>query len=508
MSLRHALAAAATALLGACTTLAPTAPGAAASAGTTASNAAPPECTDWFARLDADVAREGVADAQEARIAGYPHLRTSRYTAALAADAALDQAAFVREVVPAMRALDREARAAEIGNLPDTALRSLGVTRRAALERTEDCAERMLKGIAPPRAAVRVPDNYSDLSRALGLYPLTRYPFTAGIVRHLAQTRDTFLRPLPPPNPQRSIVRYAVTGANPTDPSTGQSIASSSAALTRSPIAPSMQALLERHQPVFELEIAHEDDKPGALAWDETLRRPVVQTARPAVYRHVGQTRYQGRTLTQLVYTIWFGARTATGSLDLLAGPLDGLIWRVTIDADGGALLYDTIHPCGCYHYFFPTPRMKPIPAPPGEPEWAFVPQLLRQPARDERLVLRIATRTHYLQRVTMRPASEASRDALPLAVLAQNELRALPVIGAPQTSVGDDSRPRTHSAYGPDGLVPGTERGERFLFWPMGIASAGQMRQWGRHPTAFVGRRHFDDVDLIEKRFMFAAEE
>jgi hypothetical protein len=60
-----------------------------------------------------------------------------------------------------------------------------------------------------------------------------------------------------------------------------------------------------------------------------------------------------------------------------------------------------------------------------------------------------------------------------------------------------------TRSAYGPDGLVPGTERAERFLFWPMGIPSAGQMRQWGRHATAFVGRRHFDDADLFEKRFV-----
>lgn len=53
------------------------------------------------------------------------------------------------------------------------------------------------------------------------------------------------------------------------------------------------------------------------------------------------------------------------------------------------------------------------------------------------------------------------------------------------------------------DGLVAGTERPERFLFWPMGIASAGAMRQWGHHATAFVGRRHFDDADLLEKRFV-----
>jgi hypothetical protein len=27
-------------------------------------------------------------------------------------------------------------------------------------------------------------------------------------------------------------------------------------------------------------------------------------------------------------------------------------------------------------------------------------------------------------------------------------------------------------------------------------------MREWGRHATAFLGRRHFDDPDLIERRF------
>ena len=35
-------------------------------------------------------------------------------------------------------------------------------------------------------------------------------------------------------------------------------------------------------------------------------------------------------------------------------------------------------------------------------------------------------------------------------------------------------------------------------------ILAAGAMRQWGRQATAFVGRRHFDDADLFEKRFRF----
>jgi len=54
---------------------------------------------------------------------------------------------------------------------------------------------------------------------------------------------------------------------------------------------------------------------------------------------------------------------------------------------------------------------------------------------------------------------------------------------------------------------MPGTERGERALFWPMGIESPGAMRQWGRHPTAFVGRRHFDEPRLLEQRFHWRQE-
>ncbi|MNC92616.1 hypothetical protein D3C83_90760 [compost metagenome] len=50
---------------------------------------------------------------------------------------------------------------------------------------------------------------------------------------------------------------------------------------------------------------------------------------------------------------------------------------------------------------------------------------------------------------------------------------------------------------------MPGTERGERWLFWPMGVPEPGAMRQWGRHATAFVGRRHFDDPGLLERYFV-----
>ena len=57
-------------------------------------------------------------------------------------------------------------------------------------------------------------------------------------------------------------------------------------------------------------------------------------------------------------------------------------------------------------------------------------------------------------------------------------------------------------SMFRPDGLVAGTERMERWVLWPMGIPAPGSMRQWGHHATAFAGKRHFDDPDLVYRYF------
>jgi hypothetical protein len=112
-------------------------------------------------------------------------------------------------------------------------------------------------------------------------------------------------------------------------------------------------------------------------------------------------------------------------------------------------------------------------------------------------VVLRLSSRSHYLQRVSVVDAPAGAATAYRLRD--EDELRSLTVTRADAT--GRLSR----SAYDADGMIPGTERLERFFFWPMGIASAGQMRQWGRHATAFVGRRHFDDPALLDRYFDLA---
>jgi hypothetical protein len=247
-------------------------------------------------------------------------------------------------------------------------------------------------------------------------------------------------------------------------------------------------ALLQRHAPVLEVDVAGEYDRPGTMALD-AQDRPTVDTERAAAYVRVTQTLLQGRPHLQLVYTFWFTERPPSGDLDTLSGRIDGLIWRVTLGSDGTPLVYDSIHPCGCYHLFFPTEYVDARPVPDTLDEGMFSPQAVRAPGSDETVVLRIESRTHYIQHVSV---ERRGSSAMVYGIEDERHLGTLP------RAAGG-----TRSAYGSEGLVPGSERGERFFFWPMGIQSAGQMRQWGRHATAFVGRRHFDDPLLFDSYFV-----
>ncbi|MEK6245394.1 MAG: hypothetical protein AABM33_12950, partial [Pseudomonadota bacterium] len=339
------------------------------------------------------------------------------------------------------------------------------------------------------------PDDYRRANRILGLYWLTRVAFAEGVRRQEEETLAAFRRE--PAVPEgASVVRYVRYAPEPGAPLPRGRVAILLEHAAENPLGipePSesdLKELLAVYAPSFEVEVKGDYDRFGALRWLRDTDSPSVDGAQLAVYGHSAWTRYEGRVLLQLVYTLWFPARPPQSEGDPLAGKLDGITWRVTLAPDGEPLVYDAIHPCGCYHQFFPTPRAAARPDPGGMEEWMFSPQSLPRVADGERPVVRVATGTHYIERVAVVRGSDS---------LVRYELRPYGDL----RSLLRTSGPRA-GAFGPDGLVPGTERAERFVFWPMGIASAGAMRQWGRHATAFIGRRHFDDADLFEKRFRF----
>lgn len=502
-------------------------------------------CARLLREADRAIDAAGVRDALAARVPGFPYLRVDRITAALAPapDAGVPFVAWSHLLAQ----LDAQARRYESANAPTDSTPFAAVDAcRLVLARADDTADDTVALRAALRAAATVPDDYSAALRAVGLYPLTRLAFAAGVADWQVQTKAVFAMPLPQLPQQGRLVRYAPTPLPiPVVPRVAQ--APHLGLPVRSEA--SLRSLIARHAPLVDVDTASSADRIGALRWkagadtaadpaadsaagsvagssanwmanatgnttaaapiadappDKSLRIAVDPTD-PVAYVRLTHTLVAGKPLLQIVYTLWFGARPPASAFDPLAGALDGLIWRVTLDAQGEALVYDSIHPCGCYHLFFATSRVQARPAPrrgaDGQPEGRydeslFLPQVAPVDATARsRVLLRVAAGTHYLQRVLIVPQDAALPDARPLAygLRDDDELRSLPLPG------GGGRR----SAFGPDGLIAGSERSERYYFWPMGIDSAGQMRQWGRHATAFVGRRHFDDPTLVDRYFL-----
>ena len=431
-------------------------------------------CIERFAQSDRDIARAGARDAGEARIPGFPYLRADRFLASFAAKAdAPDRfSAWIR----AMGALDARARRIEIANAGGgDGGEALDACREALI--AHDSADPLRR--AALASSVRVPDDYLVAWRALGLYPLSSLFTSSGIRRWHAQAAQVFDTPLGQLPVRGELRRWrgrsgASMGA---DRVRALLDASRDALGVPRPGAADAARLFAAFAPVWEVDVAGDADRIG---YPRAGPGAGVDTGHPIEFRHLAWTRNGDAVLLQLVYGVWFSARPGK---DIYAGALDGLVWRVTLDSDGSVLLYDSIHACGCYHQFFPTARLR-LRA--DLPRHGFEQPLVPQPAPPGTTpVVRLAAGTHYIERVY---ADDAARPTDALAVLDYDVLRR----GAPGT----------RGLFDAHGLVPGSERGERFLLWPAGIRSPGAMRQWGRHATAFVGRRHFDDAFLLDTLF------
>ena len=455
---------------------------------------APPDaslsCQALFSRFDQAVARAGVGDAQYARIEGFPAFRIDRFLAALRDR--LHGPRLRREWLAMLRALDHEARSIEYGNLPGAARQHLPAD---VLPRLAACGEQMQAGLLAEASRwqvflrrAEVPDAYSRWRRWLGLYPLASRVVAWRVNVLQARLRKDFELPLAQLPRHGRLQRYGLGPGLEMPPSLpwrpGNALA------VPVPRQAELRRLLARHAPVFEIDVATDDDRPGTPVWgDDGL--PTVDVERPVLYWRLSHARFDGQVLLQLNYMLWFPARTPRGALDIYAGRLDSLIWRVTLGPDGQPLLYESVHGCGCYHQFYPSRRLR-VRARAGEGEEpVFIPQMAPEVGPGERLLVRLSAGSHYVQRLYV------ERGVAPrhlLEVRPYRELRSLPW-----------REGQRRSLFGPDGLVAGSQRLERWLLWPMGVRSAGAMRQWGQHAVAFVGRRHFDDPDLLARYFRLA---
>ncbi len=460
-------------------------------------------CRALFEEIDDTIDRAGVRDHGSLRVRGFPYLRTTRLLASFHNDTA--EPARWSAWIGHMTNLDAQARVLELRNLTGAVA---GHPKDGLHDELNECRNRLAAAdLIQPRQrarlrdAIRVPDDYVTWWQVVGLYPLTAAVVAARILVWHDDTHRIFAMPLAALPVKGRLERWtaarATSVASPDKPLTTWQ---TSKILRRSrdplgfplPTNADLGRLFDTFAPVWEVDVSDENDRIGMLRWENG---PVVDVAKPTLYRKVSHTRFGDQVLLQLNYIVWFPARPGN---DIYAGQLDGINWRVTLGPDGEPLLYDAIHNCGCYHNFFPSHRLRLRR---DLPTFYFEPPLLPQPAPAgsrgagrQPLVLRIAHRTHFIQRLyhDQTPAAppSAAQPTQPIAWEEYDVLRSLPGNGA------------YHSLFSAHGLIAGTERTERFLLWPMGIRSPGAMRQWGRHATAFVGRRHFDDPSLIESLF------
>jgi hypothetical protein len=450
-------------------------------------------CADFFASLDKKTEEAGVLDPGVFRVKNYPNLRVNRFIASFRDE--VDGKAAFTEWVDRMQAIDQHARRFEIANLPDSAAASLdSANQRAGLYRkVETCGNKLkaadfrsIENQKSLRNSVSVPADYIPLRRVLGLYPLTRWFVSHRVSVWHDEVHKTFSTE-PPAN--WKTIRYVPTepihmsGSRPVvQPEKRDALGI--------PIysKKELKTLFRTWAPVWEIQFKGDYDRIGTPVWtgNGVLK---VDTSRPVTYTLLSFTRFGKDILTQLNYIIWFPSRPKEGALDIYGGPIDGLNYRVTLDNNGQAILYETIHNCGCYYKAYPTHRLKVR----EKIDYGEPPLILGAPditPSQNKMTVAMETRTHYVQHLY--PSSRQAQTAMTVYPFADyNRLRSLSY-----------SKNQRKSMFDQSSIVPESERLERFILWMTGVYSPGAMRQWGRHAVAFVGERDFDDPFYMDKMF------
>lgn len=458
-------------------------------------------CLDVFNAAEQAVITDGVMDTEVARIPGYPYLRINRFLSSFRDEVNGDSYEFW---LKQLQELADQGWRMEIRNLPEPSGQKLQKTIQSALSgqtTTIDslyyCSDKLLQSQMENRSSrndlkelATVADNYQTWERIIGIYPLTAWAFKIGIAQWHKKTLDLYKQPLSQLKTVGQLIRYEPPG---NELSNSVQIAEILKKSSNNPLKIPLPGgknqlhLFNSFAPLFEIDVASNDDRIGYPELQKEAA-PRINTHRPTVFQHLSHTRLGNRVLLQLNYTIWFPSRPKSSVFDLLGGHLDGITWRVTLLPNGKPWLFDTIHNCGCYHLFFPSQYTGAIDQRISFAESYFVPQrqalVIKQNMRP---IVRIAAKTHYIERVYF--DQNQSNQVTHYHWDTADSLRSL--------NLNDGSY---RSLFREDGIVAGTERNERYLFWPMGILEPGAMRQSGHHATAFVGRRHFDDAYLFEK--------
>ncbi|MGB1800216.1 MAG: hypothetical protein ACPHLK_05225 [Gammaproteobacteria bacterium] len=466
------------------------------------------KCSEAYQLISTAIHDAGVSDAEAQSIDGFPYLRSNRFLASFKDE--LHNEVLISAWLDHLIKLDQQARFVELRNLPtkDYALLAKTVSEQTdkywTLEKVINECPQQLKAfdlnkperIVKIKQGAMVADEYSLLKRTIGFYPISKYGAYYGYQNWKKENLATFNNITDWEGTQVAYQPVVSTSLSAND--LAEIIQQSRNNPLAIPVFNQQQfkQMAEHFAPIFLLDESSDADKIGQPIWSEK-NEVTIDHSRPVSVVRLEYTRFNDSILPQLVYSIWFTERPKESGLDILAGKLDGIIWRVTVDDNGKILIADTIHPCGCYHLFFPSKNLsKQTTKQNSLSEGITTPAVLPSHTETDRLTLGIESSSHYLQSLSNKNQAAhkqqiRSYDLIVADPIPDFALRSMPLADGGFKSI-----------YQTNGLIKGTERAERWLLWPMGIKSPGAMRQWGRHATQFVGRRHFDDPYLFDDAF------
>lgn len=438
-------------------------------------------CRAEYAAVDARVEAAGVGYAGYYRVPGYPYLRTDRMLASFAHEVkSLEE---VGGWMRRMRETDQEAREFEYINL--------GMTKQeAAIQRDRflNCGRTLAsvefldqpKAFAHLLSVVEPRDEYSSLQRVIGLHALT-----APLMRSRIEARQQALEAAYA-QPVEQLAADAPLTLWTAKPEADLSLIENIYARVFPDelgfpglVDSQWRALAEYYAPQLWIETASEADRLALPVL--TQDGPSADPARPQVHYHVGFTRFGGKPLVQIQYLFWF--KGANGE-----APLDGFVWRMTLDDQARPLVYESMHTSGRDHRWYP---VQPLAVRERNGDAQGIPVIAPLPAPARLATARIKAGTHEIVRIVEAQATKAQATQT-YEIRRYDDLLAMPFPGGGKRSL-----------FGPDGLVPGPHDGDPIGGFSSGIRQPGALRQLGRHPIAHVGRAHFDEPFLLESVFV-----
>lgn len=444
------------------------------------------DCRELFRQIDTSTAELGCRNAALHQPHKLPAVRTSRFWSALGnRPHDLEGEAFYWRQ---LQEHDRATREEELRCLAAQPATNIDLAQTMA--QLDSCRPLLVAALTPAaeerQATLAVPDDYSLTMRTFGLYPLVSLPFAVAVKNAYDERREWFRRPLA--DFTANGVWRSVGPETTQAPLSREDVAAVLARTADNPLhvpLPSeldARRLAETFAPIVVQQEADASDRWGRVSW----RAGTVTIAgdAPVVYHFYDHLLFQGEPRLRLNYVFWYQERGGDSTPWIEAGNLDGITYGVVLDRNGDVLTAQLMNNCGCYHSFFPGPRLGA-----QRPVTFFPDPLVLQPfpvlAPGERPGLFLTSGWHQIVRLA--PQAQAPES---YALHPYRELEALPAAGEPQP------------LFNQDGIIEASARFERFLFFSMGIPSVGSMRQRGHQPITLLGREHYDDPDLLHRNF------